>query len=140
LAPRRLTPRIVPNSPITVAIQDDYGQPVAYGVIADVSGSGSCVWSDSPLTVGMTLTFRVSFAQPAEVHELIGVVVWSELANEAEGRGSFRSGVEWLGATRACRERLRELAGRAVEPAGEIEQYPFQVRWKAKGRAGEREM
>jgi hypothetical protein len=137
LPPRRLTPRIVPNSPITVAIQDDYGQPVAYGVIADVSGSGSCVWTDSPLTVGMTLTFRVSFAQPAEVHELIGVVVWCELATEAGGRGSVRSGVEWLGATRACRERLRELAGRAVEPAGEAERYPFQVRWKAKDRSRE---
>jgi hypothetical protein len=138
LPPRRLTPRIVPNSPITVAIQDDYGQPVAYGVIADISGTGSCVWTDSPLTVGMTLTFRVSFAQPAEIHELIGVVVWTELATEVGGRGSVRSGVEWLGATRACRERLRELAGRAVEPAGVVEQYPFQVRWKAQAR--EREM
>jgi hypothetical protein len=137
LAPRRLTPRIVPSSPITVAIQDDDGNPVAYGVVADVSGSGACVWTDAALAVGTTLSFRISFAQPPEVHELIGVVVWCEVATEAEGRGTRRSGVEWLGSSRACRERLRELAGRAVEPGG-IEQYPFQFRWKVS--SGEREM
>ena len=136
MPPRRLTPRIVPASPITVAIQDDDAYPVAYGVIADISGTGSCVWTDVDLTVGATLTFRISFAQPPEVHEVVGVVVWCELATEAEGRGSRRSGVEWLGATRACRERLRELAGRAVEPA-EAEQFPFQARWKVRSREQE---
>ena len=132
-APRRLTPRIVPPSPITVAIEDDAGSAVAYGVIADISGSGACVWTDAALAVGTTLSFRISFAQPPDVYEVIGVVVWSEPAAESEARGARRAGVEWLGATRACRERLRDLAGQAVQPR-EHEQYPFQARWKVLDR------
>jgi hypothetical protein len=133
-APRRLTPRIVPPSPITLAIEDDTGEAVAYGVIADISGGGACVWTDALLTVGQTLSFRISFAEPPDVHELVGVVVWTEPPRESEGRGGRRSGVEWLGATRACRERLRELAGRAVQPTG-YEKYLFQARWKVGGPA-----
>jgi hypothetical protein len=112
-----------------VSIQDDAGSPVAYGVIVDISGSGACVWNDAALAVGTTLSFRISFAQPPEVHEVIGVVVWNEETSASERRASARCGVEWLGASHACRKRLRELAGRAVEPA-EAEDYPFQVRWK----------
>jgi hypothetical protein len=128
-AARRLTPRIVPPSPITLAIEDDTGEPVAYGVIADVSGAGACVWTDAALSVGQTLSFRISFAESPDVHELVGVVVWTEPPSESDGRGARRSGVEWLGATRPCRERLRELAGRAVQPAGQ-ETYLFQARWE----------
>lgn len=132
-APRRLTPRIVPPHPITIAIEDEAGRPLAYGVIADISGSGACVWADADLGVGTTLGFRISFAQPPEVHEVVGVVVWSEPAADSSEAGSRRSGVEWLGASRACRERLRQLAGRAAQPR-ESETYPFQVRWKVLSR------
>jgi hypothetical protein len=128
-AARRLTPRIVPPSPITLAIEDDSGESVAYGVIADISGAGACIWTDAALTVGQTLSFRISFPEPPDVHELVGVIVWTEPSREPDGGGARRSGVEWLHATRACRERLRELAGRAVEPAGR-ETYLFEARWK----------
>jgi hypothetical protein len=131
-APRRLTPRIVPPSPITLAIEDEEGGTVAYGVVVDISGAGACVWTDASLAVGRTLSFRISFAGPPDVHELVGVVVWTEPSRGPEGGGAHRSGVEWLGATRACRERLRGLAGRAVPPAGH-EAYPFQARWKVGG-------
>jgi hypothetical protein len=118
-----------------VAIEDEAGLPVAYGVIADISGNGACVWTDATLPVGTTLSFRISFAQPPDVHHVVGVVVWSEAAAAgSEERGTRGAGVEWLGATRACRERLRELAGRAVQPP-EREQYPFQVRWKVVPRS-----
>jgi hypothetical protein len=135
LAPRRLTPRIVPPSPITVAIEHT-DEPAAYGVIADISGSGACVWTDAALTVGQSLSFRISFAGSPDVHEVVGVVVWTEPASESEAGGACRAGVEWLGTTRACRERLRELAGRAVQPAGH-ETYLFQARWKVGGSAGD---
>jgi Tfp pilus assembly protein PilZ len=133
---KRVTARIVPPSPITVAIEDDIGNSVAYGVIADISGSGACVWTDADLAVGTTLFLRISFAEPPDVHEVVGEVVWSEPTSDADGRGSRRCGVEWLRATRACRERLRELAGRAARPV-ENEQYPFQVRWKVSPRSRE---
>jgi hypothetical protein len=110
------------------------GEPAAYGVVADISGSGACVWTDAALAVGQTLSFRISFAGLQDVHELEAVVVWTEPSRESEVGGACRSGVEWLGATRACRERLRELAGRAVKPAGQ-ETYLFQARWKVCGPA-----
>jgi len=135
LAPRRLTPRIIPPGPITVAVERT-GGAAAYGVVADISGSGACVWTDAALEVGHSLSFRVSFVGSPDVHELVGIVVWTEPARASETGGGSRSGVEWLGTTRACRERLRELAGRAVQPEGH-EKYLFQARWKVCGPAGD---
>jgi hypothetical protein len=115
--PERRSPRIVPPAPITVAIEEDDGSPVAYGVIADISGSGACVWTDAHLAIDATLRFRISFAHPPEVHEMAGVVVW--VRDDRDRRSltsSFQCGIEWLGATQACRIRLRALAQRAVPP------------------------
>jgi hypothetical protein len=117
-----------------VAIEDDAGNPVTYGVVADISGGGACVWTERPLLVGSTLSFRISFAdvQP-DVHDLVGIVVWSEVWCELPERGGRRAGIEWLFASRACRERLRQLAGLAVPPT-EVETFPFQARWRVGAR------
>jgi len=125
--PKRQTARIVPPHPITIAIEQDSDAPVAYGVIADISESGACVWTDADLVVGSTLTFRISFADPPDVHEVVGVVAWAE-AGHHDRRGTRRSGVAWLHATRECRRRLLDIAGRAMRPRA-AEQYPFQARW-----------
>jgi hypothetical protein len=86
--------------------------------VADISGTGACVWTDQHLHIGSTLRFRISFAQPAEVHELVGTVVWDRQALPERGRpNTARCGVTWRGSTRACRTRLRDLAQRAVPPA-----------------------
>ena len=45
--PTRLRARIVPPNPITVAIDDENGLPLGYGVVANVSDAGGCVWTDS---------------------------------------------------------------------------------------------
>jgi hypothetical protein len=128
--PQRLTPRIVPPSPITVAVEQRNGPPVAYGVVADISRTGACVWTDSHLAVGATMGFRISFAEPPEVHELLGRVVWDRAALPERGRlNAARCGVQWLDATRACRVRLRDLAQRAVPPALS-EQHRFQKAWR----------
>ena len=75
-------------------------------------------WTDAHLEVGATLRFRISFAQPPEIHELVGSVGWDRPAlPERGGKNNARGGVLWLGATRACRFRLRDLARRAVPPA-----------------------
>lgn len=114
---QRLTPRIVPPSPITVAVEREGGPLVAYGVIADISGNGACVWTDAHLDVGATMRFRISFASPPEIHELVGAVIWDRAGlAERGGSNKARCGVMWLGATRGCRSRLRELAQRAVPP------------------------
>jgi hypothetical protein len=126
--PARLTPRIVPPHPITVAIEKEGAIPVAYGVIADISENGACVWTDVRLSVHARLQFRISFARPAEVYEVSGLVVWSQDSLPGTGCDARRYGIEWQGATPACRSRLQELAGRAVPPPGPGE-YPFQAPW-----------
>jgi hypothetical protein len=126
----RLTPRIVPPNPISVAVERKGGALIAYGLIADISGNGACVWTDSHLEVGATLRFRISFAQPPEIHELVGSVVWDRPALPERGRkNNARCGVMWLGATRACRFRLRDLAKRAVPPARR-ERQRFERPWR----------
>jgi hypothetical protein len=127
---QRLTPRIVPPDPITVAIERNNGAVVAYGVVADISGTGACVWTDQHLDIGSTLRFRISFAQPPEVHELVGTVVWDRRALPERGRpNAARCGVTWRGSTQACRVRLRDLAQRAVPPA-RLERQRFERPWR----------
>jgi len=125
--PRRLTPRVVPPSPITVAIEDEAGRTIGHGALADVSGNGACLRTGARLTVGASFLFRISFTQPPDVHDVVGAVVWCE-PDPAEG-GARRAGIEWLGATRSCRERLRDLTARAVEPS-ERQEFPFQAHWR----------
>jgi len=132
MPPHRLTPRIIPASPITVAIEEKACPVVAYGAIADISGNGACVWTDARLDIGRTLRFRISFPSPPEVHEVVGVVVWAQDSLEGMEGDSRRYGVEWLGATRACRARLRELAHRAV-PREDGNDQPFQKAWLVDG-------
>ena len=113
---QRITPRIVPPSPISVAVEQDGGSLLAYGLIADISGNGACVWTDAHLEVGSRLRFRISFAQPPEIHELVGTVVWDRPALPERGRkNNARCGVMWLGATALCaglpkRKRFRRFA------------------------------
>lgn len=125
----RRSPRIVPPAPITVAIEQDDGSELAYGVIADISGSGACVWTDAHLAIGTNLRFRISFAQPPEVHEMAGAVVWvRDDRNRRTLTNAFQCGIEWLGATEACRIRLRALAQRAVPPSQPGRQ-PYEKAW-----------
>ena len=55
MPPHRLTPRIIPATPITVAIEEEARPVVAYGAIADISGNGACVWTDARLDIGLTI-------------------------------------------------------------------------------------
>jgi hypothetical protein len=95
---------------MTVAIEDESGLPICYGVIANVSESGACVWTDGVLATSSRLLLRVSFAHLSEVHEIGGVVVWEGAENGARGTAMRRFGVEWLEASSTCVARLRELA------------------------------
>jgi hypothetical protein len=108
--PPRARARIVPPSPITVAIDDESSLPVGYGVIANVSESGACVWTDGRLEPGAQLGLRVSFAQPAEVHEVAALVVWGEESEDGAGLRMHRYGLRWYDASSACVRRIRHLA------------------------------
>jgi hypothetical protein len=119
--PPRQRARIVPPDPITVAIDDDNGLPLGYGVIANVSDTGGCVWTDGRLEPGARLSLRVSFAQPAEVHDVAALVVWGDEGEDRSGGPMHRYGLRWQDASSACVRRLRHLAlqasGERVTPS-----------------------
>lgn len=114
--PPRQRPRIVPPRPMTVAIDDQHGLPLGYGVIADASEAGACVWTDSQLEPGGRLVLRISFAHPAEVHEVAARVVWAGEGEDASGAPLRRYGLLWHDSSSACVLRLRHLA---CEASGE---------------------
>jgi hypothetical protein len=108
--PPRARARIVPPSPITVAIDDENSLPLGYGVIANVSESGACVWTDGRLDPAARLSLRVSFAQPAEVHEVAAIVVWGDEGEDQTGQRLHRYGLRWHDASSSCVLRLRQMA------------------------------
>ena len=122
----RVTARIVPARPITVAVAEDNGRAVAYGVLANVSDGGACLWTDGFLRVGMHLRLQISFAHPAEMHEATGLVVWGQMCR-ATGGETRKYGLEWRGTAVQSRERLRDLASRPV-PDEEARLRPSIVR------------
>jgi hypothetical protein len=108
--PTRQRARIVPPNPITVAIDDENALPLGYGVIANVSDAGGCIWTDGVLEPGARLGLRVSFPHPAEVHEAAAIVVWGDEGEERGGCRMHRYGLRWKDASSSCVQRLRELA------------------------------
>ena len=111
----RLTARIVPARPITVTVVEDSGSAVAYGVLANLSEGGACLWTNGFLRVGMHLRLQISFAHPAEMHEATGLVVWGHMCR-ATAEETRMYGLEWQGTPAQSRGQLRELASRPVIP------------------------
>jgi hypothetical protein len=101
----RCPPRIHPPNPITVAIEDDRGTVIAYGVMADISRGGGCIQTDVLILNGATLDLRLSFAYPPEVHDVVGRIAWARPDVDASLAEAYRCGVEWvrLGYTLTCR-------------------------------------
>jgi hypothetical protein len=97
--------RIVPTMPITVAFQDG-GVPFAYGVVANISEGGACVWTDALLDPGASLSLRLSFPRGSQPMDAEGVVVWGEPREAARGR---RYGLRWADRASPRLERLRAL-------------------------------
>ncbi len=100
--------RIVPRSPITVAIQDG-GVPYAYGVVANISVAGACIWTDAGLDTGHAVNLRLSFPRGSQPMDADGIVVWGEA-----GAGPRRYGVRWIEESPARQARL----GRLIDGSG----------------------
>jgi hypothetical protein len=132
LALFRHSPRIQPPCPITVAIEERGGRVVAYGVVADVSTKGGCVWTDVLLRRGATLRLRMSFASPPEVHTLQATVAWASIDSHSSLKNAYCCGFRWryLGYTLQCR--LRQL-GRLAAPRSEQDRHHFERRWVVGG-------
>jgi hypothetical protein len=93
--------RIVPRSPITVAIQEG-DAPKAYGVVANISEAGACIWTDLRLDAGRPVKLRLSFPRGSQPIDAEGVVVWGD-----SGTGTRRFGLQWVDQTATRQMRLK---------------------------------
>jgi hypothetical protein len=103
--PERSAVRVVPRNPITVALQEA-GTPFAYGVVANISDGGACIWTDAELQSGRRVSLRLSFSRGSQPLDEEGVVVWG--GPQGEGGGG-RYGLQWSGQTTDRRRRLSRM-------------------------------
>jgi Tfp pilus assembly protein PilZ len=98
--------RVVPRRAITVVIENQ-GLPLAYGVVANISANGACVWTNGRFEVGQKVELRLSFPREPETFETSGYVVWEAPAPEEPD--ALRYGLEWEEAPAPRRGRLTAL-------------------------------
>lgn len=103
----RRTVRIVPRRPITLALQDA-GAPVAYGVVANISAGGACIWTNARLDPGRSVAVRLSFPKGSQPLDVEGVVVWGGAPGGAPTEG-IRYGLQWSGETPGHQQRLARM-------------------------------
>jgi Tfp pilus assembly protein PilZ len=87
----RASDRFVPRRPVTVAFESK-DSPRAYGVVANLSEGGCCVWSDAHLKAGQKVTLAVSFARASRPVPAPARVVWTGPGSKP---GASRYGVEF---------------------------------------------
>ena len=87
----RTSTRFVPRRSVTVAFEGR-DNPTAYGVVANISDGGACVWTDARLEVGQELALSLSFAREPWPVPAGGRVVWTAPLTGSSGR---RCGVQW---------------------------------------------
>lgn len=87
--------RIVPSSPISVAFQEA-GTPFAFGVVANISEGGACIWTNARLQPGRSVALQLSFPRGIQPVEAEGVVVWGQAEAGVEG---VRYGLQWSAQT-----------------------------------------
>ena len=99
--------RIVPRNPITVALQEA-STPFAYGVVANISEGGACIWTNARLEPGRSVALRLSFPRGSQPIDAEGLVVW-EQPNAEGGAESVRYGLQWSVQTAGRRELLARM-------------------------------
>ena len=103
--PLRGTSRFVPRGSVTVAFENQRN-PTGYGVVANLSRGGACVWTDAGVEVGQELSLSLSFAYDTIPVPTEGRVVWIAPLNGHAGRCC---GVQWKSLPEDGRERLQEM-------------------------------
>ncbi len=95
--------RIVPKKPITFAVEEG-GVPKAYGVVANISEAGACVWTDAALDPGGAVNLHLSFPSGSQPLQAEGVVAWVNAAVETR-----RYGLRWTDPSEARRARVKRI-------------------------------
>ena len=77
----RSSDRVVPGRPVTIWLE--HGRdPMARGVVANISQGGACVWARVPLEVGEEIAMRLSFL----TDQLLEVIKRSFLSPSRQGQ------------------------------------------------------
>lgn len=98
--------RVSPRTPVTVAI-DSATLRRHFGVVANISEAGACVWTDASFHRDESLGVQLSFGSE-EPFPVAGRVVWSKLER---GEGGYRYGLQWYALAEGEFGRLKELIG-----------------------------
>ena len=102
----RAAVRVIPRSAVTVAIENP-SYPVAYGVVANISDVGACVWTNSAFGVGENVVLRLSFPREPQPLQAAGRIVWEDPPRD--DKGALRLGLQWSHATGPAHARLTEM-------------------------------
>jgi Tfp pilus assembly protein PilZ len=98
--------RVVPERAITVVIESQDFQPVAFGAVADISEAGACVWTEEAgFAIGDRLILLLSFGM--ESLQAAGRVVWS--GPDRAHQGASRYGLQWAATSGPQHARLKTL-------------------------------
>jgi len=84
------------------------GAPIDYGVVANISEGGACIWTSARLEPGRSVALRLSFPKGSQPVDADGVVVWGQGESQATAAG-VRYGFQWSGQNPARRERLARM-------------------------------
>jgi Tfp pilus assembly protein PilZ len=103
----RESTRFVPRRSVTVTFENRQN-PTAYGVVANLSEGGACVWTDARVEVGQRLRLALSFAREPVAVPTEGRVVWTAPVLSTPGR---RCGLAWELAPGQDADRLLEMIG-----------------------------
>ena len=106
----RASARFVPRRSVTVAFEGGEN-PTAYGVVANLSESGACVWTDARLETGEHVRLSLSFAREPLPVPAEGQVVWSGPVANSKGR---RCGLRWDDTLGTEGQRLRQMIAASV--------------------------
>ncbi len=98
--------RVIPRSAVTVVIENQ-SLSRAFGVVANISDTGVCVWTTAAFNVGANLVLRLSFAPEGPPFQAAGRVVWGEAGRS--GAGALCYGLKWAHPSGPQHARLRSL-------------------------------
>ena len=102
----RAAVRVIPRSAVTVAIENP-SYPMAYGVVANISDVGACVWTNGAFGVGENIVLRLSFPREPQLLQAAGRVVWEDA--QRDEKGAMRLGLQWSHATGPAHTRLKQM-------------------------------
>jgi len=102
--------RMEPKHAATAAVFRDSEQ-LAYGVVTNLSVTGACIVTDSPLDPGSTVSLQLSFYQQPSLYELGARIVWNRRggAREKGFEGLQLHGVQFTLASALQKSRLHAL-------------------------------